>query len=68
MKRVVIVDLDVYTGRMVGSCGCLLSLVSKTIVSELHHYVRLYFDRDDDFSVFSAGLYQLGILHRCSLL
>ena len=68
MKRVVIISIDVYTSQLVGNYGGLLSLVSKTTVSELHQYVRFYFDRDDDFSVFSAGLYQLGILHRCVIL
>lgn len=68
MKRIVIISIDVYYNQLVGCQSSLLSLVSKTIVSELHQYVRFYFDRDDDFSVFSAALYQLRILHRCVIL
>lgn len=68
MKRVIILSIDDYNNRLVGRYSGLLSLVATTIVSELHAYVRLSFDASDDFSVFSAGLYNLGILHRCVIL
>lgn len=68
MKMIVILSVDDYNNRLVGYQSGLLALVSETIVSELHSYVRLVFDATDDFSVFSAGLYNLGILHRCVLL
>ena len=68
MKKVIILSVDDYNQRLVGHQSGLLSLVSGTIVSELHAYVRLSFDAVDDFSIFSAILYNLGILHRCVIL
>lgn len=68
MKKVIVLSLDDYNNRLVGHQSELLALVSDTIVSELHAYVRLSFVVADDFSVFSSTLYFLGILHRCVIL
>lgn len=67
MKRIVILSVESYRG-LNGRHGALLSLVSKTVMSKYSGEVRLYFDCDDDFSVFSGGLYLLAILHRCVIL
>lgn len=67
MKRIVILSVPAHRG-LIERHGALLSLVSKTVVSKYHGDIRLYFASDDDFSVFSAGLYHLGILHRCVIL
>lgn len=67
MKRIVVLSTAAHRG-LIERHGALLSLVSKTVVSKFYGEVRLYFDSDDDFSVFSAGLYHLAILHRCVIL
>ena len=67
MKRIVILSTAAHRGLLARN-GALLSLVSKTVVSKYYGEVRLYFDSDDDFSVFSAALYHLSILHRCVIL